>query len=32
MYIHATHGRTGRQIDSTMEQFVDETRMGTADG
>jgi hopanoid C-3 methylase len=30
MYIHAAHGRTGRQIDNSMEQFVDETRMGAA--
>jgi hopanoid C-3 methylase len=30
MYVHAAHGRSGRQIDNTMEQFVDETRMGTA--
>jgi len=30
MYIHATHGRAGRQIDNSMEQFVDETRMGAA--
>ena len=30
MYIHAAHGRTGRQIDNKMEQFVDETRMGAA--
>jgi hopanoid C-3 methylase HpnR len=31
MYIHAAHGRTGRHIDNTTEQFVDETRMGAAD-
>jgi hopanoid C-3 methylase len=30
MYIHSAHGRTGRQIDNTMEQFVDDTRMGAA--
>ena len=30
MYIHAAHGRTGRQIDSSMEKFVDDTRMGAA--
>ena len=31
MYIHSAHGRSGRQIDSSTEQFVNETRMGTAD-
>ncbi|MFZ0505664.1 MAG: hopanoid C-3 methylase HpnR [Chthoniobacterales bacterium] len=30
MYIHAAHGRTARQIDNSMEQFVNETRMGAA--
>jgi hopanoid C-3 methylase len=30
MYIHSAHGRTGRQIDNSMEQFVDDTRMGAA--
>src|SRR6201997_4083367 len=30
MYIHAVHGRSARQIDNSMEQFVNETRMGAA--
>jgi hopanoid C-3 methylase HpnR len=30
MYIHAVHGRAARQIDNTMERFVDDTRMGAA--
>lgn len=30
MYIHAAHGRAARQIDNSMEQFVDDTRMGAA--
>lgn len=30
MYIHAAHGGTARQIDNSMEQFVNETRMGAA--
>jgi len=31
MYIHSTRGRSGREIDSQTEAFVDATRMGYAD-
>ena len=31
MYIHSPHGRRGRQIDGSTEQFVNDTRMGAAD-
>jgi hopanoid C-3 methylase len=30
LYIHAPRGRAGRAIDAATEQFVEETRMGTA--
>ena len=30
LYIHAPRGRSGRAIDAATEQFVEETRMGTA--
>ena len=29
VYIHKPHGRHGRSIDDSTEQFIDETRMGT---
>jgi hypothetical protein len=28
LYIHGTHGRQGRALDDSTEQFVEETRMG----
>jgi hopanoid C-3 methylase HpnR len=31
MYIHSVRGRDGRQIDHATEQFVESTRMGTAE-
>jgi hypothetical protein len=30
MYIHSARGRSGREIDHSTEQFVENTRMGTA--
>jgi len=30
LYVHAPRGRAGRAIDAATEQFVEETRMGTA--
>jgi hopanoid C-3 methylase HpnR len=30
LYVHAPRGRVGRAIDDRTEEFVDETRMGTA--
>lgn len=30
LYIHAPRGRAGRHIDDSTEQFVDQTRMGSA--
>jgi hopanoid C-3 methylase len=31
MYIHKNRGRSGRQIDHHTEEFVNATRMGTAE-
>jgi hopanoid C-3 methylase HpnR len=31
LYVHRAQGRHGREIDNATEQFVDDTRMGTAE-